>query len=208
MRLAAADGAGSYTGIPVAISSTGQTTVNVTASGTVTSGIAETGSFTAFNASPGTPSVSQFITVSGAGLTAGILVTPPAGFEVSADNITFTGTVTLPQSGGIVTGSPVYVRLSAADAAGAYGGNVVLSSTGQTSVNVAAAGNVIGSQTITFGPFTGTHTYGDGTITLPLNSSAGLPITYEVKYRRGHSFGQHINNCCRRYSKHNGYTGR
>ena len=101
-------------------------------------------SLTSFTTIQGTPSVSQYFTVSGTNLTNDVVVTPPAGFEVSTDNINFTSALTLPQSGGGVTGQPVsvYVRLSSTATAGNHGYMVNLTSTGASSNGVEVSGTV------------------------------------------------------------------
>ena len=74
---------------------------------------------------------------------AGILVTPPAGYEVSTDNSTFSSTVTAGAAGTV--NATVYIRLTASAAIGTYLGNVVLSSTGANSVTVAVAPGTVNS---------------------------------------------------------------
>jgi gliding motility-associated-like protein len=83
----------------------------------------------------GTPSPSTSFTISATNLSSGVLVTPPAGFEVSTDNITFTLTVTVGGTGNL-TAVPVYIRLSAITDVGNYSGNIVLTSNGGANVNV------------------------------------------------------------------------
>ena len=89
----------------------------------------------------GTASPSTTFTVSGAGMTAGILVTPPAGFEVSTDNVNFSTTVTIGAAGAIAA-TAVYIRLTSAAAAGTYTGNIQLTSARATSQSVAITGMV------------------------------------------------------------------
>lgn len=109
------------------------------ASGTITA----TGSLSSFTTNVGTASAAQSsVSVSGSGLTEDITATAPSGFEVSADDVTYAGTATFTQSDGSVASTPLYVRLSAAAALGSYTNPVVLSSSGATSVNVAASGTV------------------------------------------------------------------
>ena len=104
--------------------------------------ITATGSPNAVNTSYGTPSSSTSFTVSGANLSAGILVTPPPGFEVSTDNINFSSTVTV--GGANATGPiTVYIRLAAITNAGTYSGNIVLSSNGAASVNVNMPNSIV-----------------------------------------------------------------
>ena len=107
--------------------------------GTVTA----TGSLSPFTTNVGTASAAQStVSVSGTGLTANITATAPSGFEVSSTGSGYANTATFTQSAGNVASTPLYVRLTAAAAIGAYSGNVVLSSTGSTSFNVAASGTV------------------------------------------------------------------
>jgi hypothetical protein len=97
---------------------------------------------TAFTTTVGTASATQIITVGGSLLTAGIVVTAPAGYEVSLSATTgFASTVTVPQTGGTAASTAVYVRLTGA-ATGTFAGNVALTSTGATTVNVAVTGAV------------------------------------------------------------------
>ncbi|MBK9357815.1 MAG: hypothetical protein IPN08_10575 [Bacteroidales bacterium] len=76
---------GSYNG-NVSFSSTGATTVDKAVNGSVTAPppvITVTGSFSAFTATTGTPSVSQSVVVSGSNLTENIGVSAVAGYEYS-----------------------------------------------------------------------------------------------------------------------------
>ena len=82
----------------------------------------------------GTPSASASFTLSAVNLQAGILVTPPAGFEVSTDNINFAKTV-IAGAAGTLAATTVYIRLAATTAVGHYAGNINLSSTGATDTN-------------------------------------------------------------------------
>ena len=98
-----------------------------------------TGSYTAFNTIAGTASASQSIAVSGSNMTAGITITPPAGFEISTNNTTFSATLTVGSSGTISIPN-LYLRLSAATGVGTYGGSgndLVLTSTNAATLNIA-----------------------------------------------------------------------
>jgi gliding motility-associated-like protein len=79
----------------------------------------------AFYGSP--PGTSTSFTLSGDNLPAGILVTPPAGYEVSTDGVTYSSTLTVGSSG-TVDPTTVYLRLKLTSPVGSYPGNVVLSS--------------------------------------------------------------------------------
>ncbi len=107
---------------------------------------------TAFTTTYGTASAAQNFSVSGANLTANLVATAPTGFEVSSDGTTYGGTATFTQSGGTASGT-LRIRLAAtATVSGSYNSkNIVLSSSGATSVNVAtaASGNVVNAKTLT-----------------------------------------------------------
>ena len=77
-------------------------------------------------------------------MTANITVTAPTGFEVSTTvGSGYSSSVSLIPSGGTVNATNIYVRLLASDAAGVYSGNVSLSSTGATTVNVAIPSSTV-----------------------------------------------------------------
>ena len=99
------------------------------------------------NASPSPTSFN----VAGTNLTAGITVTAPTRFEVStAVNGTYASTVTIAGSG-TISSTPIFVRLAANTPVGTYSGNLVLSSSGATSVNVATVSSSVTTWTYSFG---------------------------------------------------------
>jgi gliding motility-associated-like protein len=75
----------------------------------------------------GTPSSATILQVSGTSLTAGILVTPPEGFELSTDGVTFTPTITA-GAGGDISATQIYIRLAATTPVGEYSGPIILTS--------------------------------------------------------------------------------
>ena len=106
--------------------------------------ITATGTLSPFLQGLGTPSATQAYLVSGANLTTNITVTPPAGYEVSADNTNWfsnSNPLILVQSGGVVANTNVSVRLNAT-VAGSPAGNIVHTSTGATAVNMTVSGTV------------------------------------------------------------------
>lgn len=117
-------------------------TITVTPSAASQATITATGSPSPLNTIYGTPSTSTIFTVSGANMTAGILVSPPPGFEVSTNDITFSSTVTIGAAGTIAT-STVYIRLAASTHVGNYSGNIGLTSTGAATVNVAMPASTV-----------------------------------------------------------------
>jgi hypothetical protein len=122
----------------------------------------------------GTASSATSFFVAGANLLQGILVTPPNGFEVSTDNSTFSPTVTVGSSG-TVNGTTVYLRLKATAPAGNYSGNIVLSSSNSTSVNVATTASTVSkaTPTITAAPTASAITYGQALSSSTLSGGEG-----------------------------------
>jgi len=115
----------------------------------ITAGSA-TGNISACSGSPSqSPDISQF-SVSGNNLTADIIANAPPGFEVSLNaGSGYANQVTLAQSGGSVPNTTVYVRWSGQAASGGVSGNVLLTSTGAVSQNVAITGTVNALPTMT-----------------------------------------------------------
>jgi len=107
---------------------------------------------TAFTTTYGTPSSAQSFNVSGSSLSSDLVATAPSGFEVSSDGTNYGGTATFGQTGGSASGT-LRVRLKAnAPVSGSYNAqNIVLSSTGATSVNIvtAATGNAVTAKALT-----------------------------------------------------------
>ena len=118
--------------------------------GSATPIITTVGTLSAFSTPVGTPSAAQTYTVSGSNLTDGITITPPGGFEVSIDGGgTYSSAAqTLPQSGGTVATTTLYVRLTGA-ALGSYSGNIAHTSSGAATQNVAVSGTVATYYTLT-----------------------------------------------------------
>lgn len=103
--------------------------------------ISTAGNLAALGTTYGTASSTTQFRVSGVNMTAGILITPPDGYEVSADNNSFNNTVTVGSSGTI--SGTVSIRLKSTAAAGSYSGNVVLSSTGATNRNLPTVASTV-----------------------------------------------------------------
>jgi gliding motility-associated-like protein len=133
--------------------------------------IGTTGSLSAMSTTYGTASASQSFSVSGTGMAAGIVITPPVGFELSTDNTTFASTVTVGTSG-TISATPVYIRLAALAGAGNYSGNVVLSSSGgASSVNVATVISTVSVAALTITAANQTKSYGAALPSLTLSYS-------------------------------------
>jgi gliding motility-associated-like protein len=121
--------------------------------------ITETGDLTAMNTTYGTPSSSQSFSVSGTILRAGVLITPPPGFQVSLDNTNFSPTVTA-GTGGTLAFVPVYIRIAAATVVGSYSGHVVLTSPGAANVTLAVPVSTVTPADLTITADDQTKAYG------------------------------------------------
>lgn len=118
---------------------------------------------TAFTTTYGTASAAQTFAVSGSNLTANLVATAPTGFEVSSNGTTYGATATFTQTSGSASGT-LSVRLKAnAAVTGSYNAqNIVLSSTGATSVNIttSSSGNVVSAKGLTITANDRTKVYG------------------------------------------------
>lgn len=135
--------------------------------------ITTAGTLSAVNTNYGTASPNTMFTVSAANLTNSLIITPPAGFEVSSDASSFSTSLSL--GTGNRTNTTIYVRLAATTDAGTYSGDVVVSSTGVTSKNVATAGiNKVSPKSITLTGLSGNNKVYDGTSSATVSGSAGI----------------------------------
>ncbi|MDW8211177.1 MAG: YDG domain-containing protein, partial [Cytophagales bacterium] len=108
-------------------------------------------SLSAFNTTYGTPSVVQLFTVSGNYLSGPITITAPTGFEISTNATSgFASTLTI-GAAPMVAPTTIYVRLKATNpvAGNPYSGNIVVSSTGATSQNVAIPNSTMNPKPLT-----------------------------------------------------------
>ncbi len=98
------------------------------------------GTLETFYALPGTISPEQSYGISGVNLSEGIIITAPEHFEISLSSGTgFTDQLVLPQTGGSVPTTPIYVRFGMSSEGDAAGG-ITHSSTGATTRNIPVAG--------------------------------------------------------------------
>jgi pectinesterase len=115
-------------------------TVQVSSTPTITT----TGTLQAFLQGGGQPSAAQTILLAGENLTTGLIITPPAAFQISINGgTTWVGnpsSITLtPNATGGVAGTTLSVRLNASTI-GTYSGNITLTSTGAVSQTLAVTG--------------------------------------------------------------------
>jgi len=132
---------------------TGSGLLRVGGSGNITA----TGTLTALGKVYGSPSGMTSFSVSGSGLTEGITITPPTGFEVSP-NASFASDVgsnlspIVVGAAGDVSATTIHVRLAPQAAAGSYSGNIVLSSPGAVSVNVPTVASTVTPKPLSITP--------------------------------------------------------
>ncbi|MFN5443355.1 MAG: autotransporter-associated beta strand repeat-containing protein, partial [Crocinitomicaceae bacterium] len=133
--------------------------------------ISTSASLSSFSACSGSNSTAQSFTVSGANLTADIVLTPPTGYEISQSSGSgyTTSTITLAQSGGTVASTTIYVRTTTAATNGASG-NITCTSTGATQKDIATGSATI-SPTSVGGSIAGSATVCSGT------NSTGLTLS-------------------------------
>lgn len=154
IRLKAGLFIGTYNSEFIANAGDGAPTMNVTCSGSITSLLSPAitaGTLTAFvNQTVNTLSAEKSYTVSGLNLTGNIIITPPAGFEISTTSgsgfVANPGTITLAQSGGVVASTVVYVRFAPISVQ-AYSGSISHTSTGAIAQEVAVSGAGIAAST-------------------------------------------------------------
>jgi hypothetical protein len=155
------------------------TNAGILIGGTITNSstptISTTGTLAALNTTYGTASTAQSFSISGSGLSASLTATAPTGFAVSRDNSTFQDTVQFAQSSGSASGT-LYIRLKAdASVTGSYNSqNIVLSSTGASSVNIvtASSGNAVTEKALTITGISAVNKVYDGTTSASLTGTA------------------------------------
>ncbi len=105
----------------------------------------------AFSTLTGTASSAATYTINGANLTANAVVTAPTNFEVSTNGSTYSDSVTLTQSGGVLVGQPItiYARVKASASFGLFSGNITNTTTGATTKTVSLSATVLATQPTT-----------------------------------------------------------
>lgn len=137
-------------------------------------------SLTAFSACANVASTSQSFTVNGYSLTGNITITAPTGFQVSTDNSTFSSSVTLTQSGGLVNSTTVYARMAAL-ASSPTSGNITVASTGATTQNISVSGTVTSSApSITTNPSNSSINGGSNATFTAVGSNSPTSYTWQV----------------------------
>jgi hypothetical protein len=148
--------------------------------------ISFTGSFSAISTTYGTPTASaSTVTVTGSNLAADLTATAPAGFEVSSNGTTWGSTATFTPTSGSVTGT-LRVRLpgTASVASSPYSGNVQLSSSGASSVNVSVPSSTVAAASLASNQITLTPGAGNA-YTASGPSGSTFDITYSGRTTNG-----------------------
>ena len=103
----------------------------------ITPTITTSGTLSTFNSCLGTASASQTFTVSAQYLTSNLVITAPAGYELSTTaGGTYSSTLSITPTSGTVSARLIYVRLSTS-AVNGQSGNIVITSTDAVTQNVA-----------------------------------------------------------------------
>ncbi len=117
--------------------------------------------------------------VTAANLSANLVVTPPANFEIAttadfSTPVSAPSTVTITPSSGSVASTTIYVRLKAGLGVGNYSGNVALSSTNAATVNVPLSLGSVSAKPLTITGLSVLSKAQDGTTTATLSGSPSL----------------------------------
>jgi gliding motility-associated-like protein len=130
------------------------------------SAISTTNNINRVSSTYGAASANTSFSTGGTNLTADLTITAPNGYEVSTStNSNFSNSVILPQTSGTVPTTTIYLRLAANVAAGAYSGNVTLT-TGATEVDLATVESTVAQAALTITADNQTKAYGAALPTL------------------------------------------
>jgi hypothetical protein len=165
-----------------AVNAQGSSDWSATSAGVSTSAalgaISTSGTLSAFTATYPAASAEQSFSVSGSNLSGSLLVTAPAGFEISLTSGSGFGATATISASGTLASTTVYVRLAASSNAASYSDNVAVSGGDAATQTVAVSGTVSqASQTITFGALA-TKNATDAAFALTGTVDSGLSITY------------------------------
>jgi hypothetical protein len=134
--------------------------------------ITTSGTLSAVNTTYGTASASPTsFSVSASNLTTDLTLTAPSGFEISSGSSYATSLTISPNACGVLASTTIYVRLAATAAVGTYSGNIVLSSTGATTVNVATVSSSVSTKALTIINLTASDKNYDGLTTVTVSGT-------------------------------------
>lgn len=148
------------------------TAVSGTPEAPVTPTITASGSLGVLTTSYGTASSNASFSVSGAALTADLVVTAPSGFVVSTSASSgFASSINLSPTANAVPTTTVYVRLAETTVVGSYSGNVSLTSTGADPQSIATTNSSVTPATLTITGLTAAAKEYDGTTTASVSGT-------------------------------------
>jgi hypothetical protein len=134
--------------------------------------ITSSGTLSAVNTTYGTASASPTsFSVSASSLTADLTLTAPSGFEISSGSSYATSLTISPDACGAIASTSIDVRLAASTAVGTYSGNIALSSTGATTVNVATVSSTVSTKTLTITSLSASDKLYDGLTTVTVSGT-------------------------------------
>ncbi len=140
----------------------------------------------------GTASTNQSFIASASDLGANLVVQAPTDFEVSTSSGTgFAASLNLTPTGGTVSSTTIYVRVTSAATVGSKGGNVTLSSTGANTPTVAVAGTVAPLATVNISA--SSSVVCEATTISVTGTASAQPVTYQW-YKDGVSLGSNFQN--------------
>ncbi|MCU0444680.1 MAG: YDG domain-containing protein [Microscillaceae bacterium] len=136
--------------------------------------ITTSGTLSALSTTYGTASSNTTFTVAGTGLSAGITVTAPSGFEVSTSAGSGFASSIVVGSAPTVSTTTIYVRLASTTVPNTYSGNVTCASTGATTQNIATASSTVNVKPLTVTGLTGANKVYDANTTATTTGTATL----------------------------------
>ncbi len=158
--------------INVAGDGAASTAVSGTPEAPVTPTITASGSLGALTTTYGTASSNASFSVSGAALSADLVVTAPSGFAVSTSASSgFASSINLSPTANVVPTTTVYVRLAETSAVGSYSGNVSLTSTGADPQSIATTSSSVTPAALTITGLTAAAREYDGTTTASVSGT-------------------------------------
>ncbi len=163
-----------YAGVTATILPTGEIVPAVSTSPTISTVGTLNAVGTVYGTATATPTT---FTATGSNLTSDIVINALSGFEYSQTPGGASGyatTQTLTQSGGTVATTTIYVRIAATTVPGTYSGNISLTSTGATTVNVATASSIVTPKTVIISGLTGDNKIYDGLTTATFTGTADI----------------------------------
>jgi hypothetical protein len=119
--------------------------------------ISTTGTLAALNTTQGTASAPTSFSISAVSLTNNITVSAPTGFEISTSSGSgYANSLTLPETGGTVSATTIFVRLAASAPVGTYSGSIACASSGVPTSYVPTASSTVVAGTMPAIAVTGT----------------------------------------------------